>query len=309
MFTNIFPTFGTSYSSTNSSGNVWVAGSGTNFLPVATNSDLSVEGWCKIDDLSVNQGFIRQFGSDGVVFRYVSHQGGKFKISGPGATSSDKDISVSSLLTEGKWFHTAFTWDASEKAYRFYLNGEQIAKVSDTNYVLEAVSSPFQFGSLTGGLDEIRISNAAREYAVPGVPESPESLYHEWLELNPTLVNTNMSANPDGDALNNLYEYALGGNPMDESDVGNSAASQTLEDNGSFLEYVYAKRIDAAARGLTYHLETSINLLLGLWTNANYIVLGTGEEAFGAGFNAVTNRVSTEEERAQFIRLQIEFTP
>jgi len=151
-------------------------------------------------------------------------------------------------------------------------------------------------------VDNLRLS-------VPFEGSIPELLYSTWLLSNPTLVETNMTANPDGDALNNLYEYALGGDPMDGTDVGNKATFETLEDGGSFLEYVYAKRIDAAARGLVYHPETSSDLVVDSWVDANYTVLGTGVDAFGAGFDAVTNRISTEVESQQFIRLNIEFTP
>ncbi|MCK5920908.1 MAG: hypothetical protein KAG66_08195, partial [Methylococcales bacterium] len=144
-------------------------------------------------------------------------------------------------------------------------------------------------------------------------PWTSDSRYAAWLDVYPGLgVSTNMTDNPDGDLLDNLYEYALGGDPTDGSDVGNRSTYQTSEDGGTnYLVYVYAELTDniSANRGLTYFLETTTDLIYVPWVSANYEELGTGNEAFAPGFNAVTNRISTDVEIQQFIRLQVELTP
>ncbi|MDZ8119065.1 hypothetical protein [Pontiella agarivorans] len=141
---------------------------------------------------------------------------------------------------------------------------------------------------------------------VPVSSMIPET-YETWLELFPTLgAATNKTDNPDGDALNNLYEYALNGNPTDAADIGYIPTSQLVEDGGSWLQYVYAKRADADTRGLNYYLETDTDLMIAPgWTNAFYDVIGTNTE-FAVGFNAITNRISTDTKSQQFIQLQIE---
>lgn len=139
-------------------------------------------------------------------------------------------------------------------------------------------------------------------------PDTPESFYSAWVNKYPGMGSqTNFADNPDGDMLNNLYEYALGGNP-EVADTGNASTFRTLEaDGGKFLEYVYAKRADAEDRGLDYYLETSPDLIHPSWTNDNYTVLGSG--TLDDEFNTVTNQVPTAEEAKQFIRLMIEFNP
>ena len=71
--------------------------------------------------------------------------------------------------------------------------------------------------------------------------------------------------------------------------------------------YVHPENNEGVNSGLNYFLETDTDLVNAPgWTNANYEVLGTATDGFGPGFNAVTNRVSTEIEAQQFIQLKIE---
>jgi len=139
-------------------------------------------------------------------------------------------------------------------------------------------------------------------------PATPDGLYSEWLDGFAGMgAETNRTDNPDGDLLENLYEYALGGNPM-VPDTGAESSFQTLEEGGTnWLEYVYAKRNDAPERGLEYYLETVPNLVTGTWTNDNYTVQGSG--VLDDEFDTVTNRVPVDAENQQFIRLQVDYTP
>lgn len=111
-------------------------------------------------------------------------------------------------------------------------------------------------------------------------------------------------ADPDGDGINNLYEYGLGGDPTNPAFWGIAPVYGTLADGGTnWFEYIYPKR-SALDSGLTYHLETTDNLIYTAWADSGYTVQGTG--TIDADFDAVTNRVSTEVEDEQFIRLIIE---
>ncbi|MCK4565581.1 MAG: endo-1,4-beta-xylanase, partial [Verrucomicrobia bacterium] len=136
---------------------------------------------------------------------------------------------------------------------------------------------------------------------------SADGLYDEWVALYPGIgSSTNLTDNPDGDPLSNLAEYALGGDPANGSDVGYVPANTMLELGGTnYFEYVYAKRNDAADRGLIYSLELTDDLLSDSWTNGNVEVVGTG--TLDTEFDSVTNRVPTVGEDQGFIRLWIEY--
>ncbi len=109
-------------------------------------------------------------------------------------------------------------------------------------------------------------------------------------------------ANPDGDSLNNLGEYGLGGDPTNPADQG-IPPTYALNEDGGTITYVYPKRSNLNS-GLTYYLELSTNLVDGTWINGGYDVVGTG--VIDSEFNAVTNQIPAEPEREKFIRLVIE---
>ena len=67
---------------------------------------------------------------------------------------------------------------------------------------------------------------------------------------------------PDQDGIPSLLEYAFGGNPGSNSNLaegGYPLAPQSAESTG-ILTFTYARRTDAAARGLTYSTEFSTTL-------------------------------------------------
>ncbi|QHI68275.1 autotransporter outer membrane beta-barrel domain-containing protein [Tichowtungia aerotolerans] len=124
--------------------------------------------------------------------------------------------------------------------------------------------------------------------------------YDLWVE-NAGLtagVNDGLTDNPDGDALNNLYEYGLGGNPIDETDMGQQATF--VNDDGT-MTFVHVQRSDDSS--LSYYLETCDDLVSGAWTNNGYLVTGTN--VTGNTFDYVTNMVLTVDGQ-KFIRLVIE---
>ena len=113
-----------------------------------------------------------------------------------------------------------------------------------------------------------------------------------------------MTADPDGDWADNLAEYGLGGNPTNNVDQGLVPTSRLLEDGGSnWLEYVYFERSDKAALGLDYYAERGLDLVAAAWTNSGIVAAGSG--ILNANFNAVTNRIATDAEGQQFIRLRV----
>jgi len=132
-----------------------------------------------------------------------------------------------------------------------------------------------------------------------------EVLYTAWLSGYPGVgTATNMTDDADGDLLDNLGEYAFGGDPSNPSDQGNVPVS---EQAAGYLQYVYFERDDAADRGLASILEVGTDLVNTNWTASGIEFVGSG--AGPAGFNAQTNRIPTDVEGKQYLRLQVEFTP
>ena len=136
---------------------------------------------------------------------------------------------------------------------------------------------------------------------------SSTAQYSEWTSTYLLSgSDAELDADPDSDAMNNLVEYALGGNPTN-SDASAVLPVSGLVDAGStnWLEYVYHRRLDAASRGLTYEVMRNDDLVLGVWTNSGITEAGT--VVLDAEFEAVTNRIPTETDVQQFMKLNIGF--
>ncbi|VGO20845.1 hypothetical protein [Pontiella sulfatireligans] len=139
---------------------------------------------------------------------------------------------------------------------------------------------------------------------------SSEELYLAWLNEYPDVgAETEMDDNPDGDALNNLGEYAFGGDPSDGADIGHRCSAEMVRREGSdYIDYVYAARTNGVELGLSYMPEFRGNLVYGSWTNdaSLYSVIGTGTAE--DGFETITNRVNAEA-ATRFIRTHATMTP
>ena len=121
-------------------------------------------------------------------------------------------------------------------------------------------------------------------------------------------VNDDPADDPDGDGLDNLGEYGLGGAPTNSADQGISPVSSVALENGTnWFTYVYPERSSSNA-GISYHIETKTDLMVPPgWVDGNYEVVGVGFP--GGDFVYVTNRVNANAESKQFIQLIIEKTP
>ena len=138
----------------------------------------------------------------------------------------------------------------------------------------------------------------------------PVSLWNDWITSYPGVgANSNLLDHGDSDDLDNLTEYAWGGNPSDAGNRGNvPVQSQVAAGGTNYLEYIYYERTDADDRGLASILEVGTDLVITNWADGSGFEYGSGASGV-AGYNAVTNRVPTDMDAKQFIRLQIEFTP
>jgi len=133
---------------------------------------------------------------------------------------------------------------------------------------------------------------------------SNTTYYADWAGgYGLTGSNAVYNADPDGDARDNLGEYALGGNPTNASDRGYVPTFGTLEENGTnWFEYVYARRTDAAARGLNYTVEATSNLVSAAWSTNGITEVDSG--IIDGDFESVTNRIPLDGQG--FLRLMIE---
>ena len=126
--------------------------------------------------------------------------------------------------------------------------------------------------------------------------------YYDWIDGFPIAgTDADLFADPDGDGLNNLAEYALGGNP----NLGNDGVGPTHALAGDDFEIQYNRRRDAGARGLAYTVKATDDLVDGMWSTNGIADAGSG--ILDADFESVTNRVSTVGKTNEFLKLEVEF--
>jgi hypothetical protein len=143
------------------------------------------------------------------------------------------------------------------------------------------------------------------------VPPTPTELYVEWLDGYPALgADTNLGDNADGDIYDNLAEYYYGGDPTVGESISNAPAlGDVISDGGTnYILYVYARRQDAADRGLSNMIELATDLMLGDWANDTSLYDFVGAVNIDDTWRSITNRVNAEADE-RFIRNVIEFTP
>jgi hypothetical protein len=104
----------------------------------------------------------------------------------------------------------------------------------------------------------------------------------------------------DNDGLLNIHEYGIGGNPTNGLQDGHLPTFGKVE-NG--FEFVHAER-STINPAVSYAVEVCTNLTAGGWSTNGLEFIGSG--TLDGDFQSVTNRVSTESQASQFIRLRIE---
>ncbi len=154
------------------------------------------------------------------------------------------------------------------------------------------------------GYDEIRLGRTFADVISDATTPALSPYASWWADYGLTGSDTNYTAHTDTDGMNQLMEYGLGGNPTND-DAGAVRPIANMVDIGgtNWMEYIYRRRTDAAARGLGYWLELNTNLVSDTWTSNGYVEVDTGQ--LETGFESVTNRISTDAETNRFIRLRI----
>jgi M6 family metalloprotease-like protein len=126
--------------------------------------------------------------------------------------------------------------------------------------------------------------------------------YDQW-SLSYGLVGEDAASTADiePDGMNNLCEYALGGNPTNSDAASVLPVFDILQDDGSnWFYYVHNERIDDIT--LIYTVQSRTNLVSGTWQTTN--VEFVGESSISDNTKSVTNRIGVD--NTGFIQLQIE---
>ncbi len=257
---------------------------------------------------------------NGVVLVRYEDTGGvnKFRLSVSAGTTIQQDIASGSSISN---LHVRAVYDLDRAGtpgsfigyFRIGTGPETaVTNTLASGFVLQSLRQHIQ--ALNGGNlwqpgDTVTIDNivfAERQLAV-----TPGSYYAYWSASYPSLgTATNLLDNPDSDALNNLGEYAFGGDPANELDVGYVPFGVTASDGGTnYIDYVYIRRKDNSQRGLSYVLKLNDDLVHGRWTNNTSLYTNIGAADLPGGeFRAITNRVIMDAGK-RFIRTDVTFTP
>jgi hypothetical protein len=139
-----------------------------------------------------------------------------------------------------------------------------------------------------------------------GIVPTPQEQYDAWMAGYSVGGDTGMDDDPDGDLLNNLVEYAFGGEPDNVANQGNVPTRSMVNDGGTdYLEYIYYERTDAAYRQLDSLLQVGTDLVITNWADGSSYETGRGASGI-TDFDAVTNRIPTDAKAKQFIKLDIQ---
>jgi hypothetical protein len=106
--------------------------------------------------------------------------------------------------------------------------------------------------------------------------------------------------------VNNLWEYASGGNPTNVLLRGTQPRlSRAGQENGvNWIEYIHLVRTNDES--LIYTIECVPDLTKSSWTkSSDAVVIGIGS-APDSDFQTVTNRIPTVGKTNEFLRLRIE---
>lgn len=129
--------------------------------------------------------------------------------------------------------------------------------------------------------------------------------YGAWTnqyELNGS--DADMGADPDYDSMDNLFEFALGGNPTtNDATLVKPGFYHVGVSDTNLLSYVYNRYTDAAVHQLIYRLETTWNMMSSAWSTNGYVELPPTD--VGKGFETVTNLVVATNS-TMFLRLRVE---
>jgi alpha-tubulin suppressor-like RCC1 family protein len=192
------------------------------------------------------------------------------------ATNGGNSAAVASSLSSGvtavysnQLAFAALKTDASVVTWGDASNGGSggPANIAGPATIYTRISSTAPGGSVSGNITLTSPGAQTQTVALSGtVTEGPTYTHQElWRFANFGSYSSDASAadsaDPDGDGLSNLMEYALGTGPN-----SSGVMPALLALNGASLEYTYTRSTAAKDNGVTYQIEWSDTLEVGNWS-------------------------------------------
>ena len=169
-----------------------------------------------------------------------------------------------------------------------------------TLHVRLAATAPA--GAVAGNLTISSTDATTQTVALSGtVTDEPTYTHQElWRFTNFGSYTSDASAadaaDPDGDGMSNLLEYALGTDPNNSGVI-----PAVLALNGANLEYTYTRSTEAKDNGVTYQIEWSDTLAAGSWSTQAVTEQITSEK----GRETVKASVPKGNGGKRFLRLRV----
>ncbi|MBK1880064.1 carbohydrate-binding domain-containing protein [Pelagicoccus mobilis] len=193
----------------------------------------------------------------------------------------------------------------ANRSIRVDLDGEALATVAIPNTggldVFEEVSTKVTVNSVSKGRLRVNfISGGTNLDSISLLSdEASELSYQDWVTGYQLVgADADMHADPDGDDVSNVLEYAFGGDPTDAKAVGVRPRLTSVGQNLG-IQFLQANTADAV---LQYVLETSPDLSPGSWQPLE--IASDSVTDLGAGFSKVEQLLRFEE-RSQFVRMRV----
>ena len=286
-----------------------------------TGGAISNNGFCamvafKNDSIITNSGFANQviLGNDLGAFSMVLQVSGDLEVSAGSAISMPADVQ------EGDTVILAMNYKANTGQLEFWNSKmDVVTNITAEVYGDFTSGDPVRLGGVVnssryidGMVGEVKIFSSYLDAAT--FESEREALVAQWGTAfadqytpwaisfgltNATLAAETNDLEPDG--LNNLLEYAFGGNPTNDDAAAVKPVVSTLVEGGTnWFYHVHNERDDDL---LTYTVELDDNLVSAPgWTNAG--IEFVGQSAFVGDIRTVTNRTDVGD--AEFIRLNVE---
>jgi len=128
------------------------------------------------------------------------------------------------------------------------------------------------------------------------------SRYLDWIYSYPSIAGAmGPDDDPDGDGITNAAEYAFGGDPTDPEswEVQKPAISLV----GPNVKLSYPRRKDPGTHGLSYVIESTVDLVSNVWKTNSLLESSTDE--IDSEFDVVTHRLQTLGETNAFFRVRV----
>jgi len=245
-----------------------------------------------------------------------------------GADSANTEwwrVDAYAVTQANQWYSMAVTYDNHLVRVYIKIPGSdqyelQASSNVPTGINLASVVREWRVGSalwddqwndaLAGVIDEVRISAGALEPGGfiadegAGWDSSSNGMADVWEIDNFGSVGVDPQADPDGDGLDNLTEYRLGGDPNDVNDMGYAVAYGTV-DTGTgtnLFECTYPQR-KYPYSGDVYSFETTDDLVNGTWVTTEHTVVPGAEISDEMG--SITVQVPMDNDH-KFIRKTVE---